>query len=123
METKSFTYRYSAERNREVARIREKYIPREENKLALLKRLDLRVQMAGVLEALCLGIVGALVFGIGMCFALDVFAGGDWLTVLFMALGALLMVPAYPVCQRVAAKRRAELTPEILRLSEELMRS
>ena len=123
MENKSFTYNYSAARNKEVESIRRKYMPREESKLETLKRLDCRVQSAGILEGLCFGIIGALVFGIGMCFFLDVFAGAAWLTALLMVLGAVIMIPAYPIYRRIARKTKAELTPEILRLSEEIMKS
>ena len=123
MENKSFTYNYSAARNKEVESIRRKYMPREESKLEKLKRLDYRVQMAGMIEGLCFGIIGALVFGIGMCFFLDVFAGAAWLTAILMICGTLLMIPAYPIYRRIAHKTKAELTPEILRLSEEIMKS
>ena len=123
MENKSFTYNYSAARNKEVESIRNKYMPREESKLERLKKLDLRVQMAGTIESLCFGIVGALVFGIGMCFFLDVFAGAAWLSALFMIIGSLIMIPAYPIYRRIARKTKAELIPEILRLSEEIMKS
>ena len=118
MENTTFNYTYSAARNKEVESIRNKYIPREESKLERLKKLDLRVQMAGTIESLCFGIVGALVFGLGMCFFLDVFAGAAWLTALLMVLGAVIMIPAYPIYRRIARKTKAELTPEILRLSE-----
>ena len=123
MENKSFTYNYSAARNKEVESIRRKYMPHEESKLETLKRLDYRVQMAGMIEGLCFGIIGALVFGIGMCFFLDVFAGTAWLTAILMICGTLLMIPAYPIYRRIARKTKAELTPEILRLSEEIMKS
>ena len=123
MENNTFSYNYSAVRNKEVESIRRKYMPREESKLERLKKLDLRVQMAGTIESLCFGIVGALVFGIGMCFFLDVFAGAAWLTALLMVLGAVIMIPAYPIYRRIARKTKAELTPEILRLSEEIMKS
>ena len=123
MENKPFTYNYSAMRNKEVESIRRKYLPEEENKLETLKRLDYKVQSAGMIESLCFGIIGALVFGIGMCFFLDVFAGATWITVLFMIIGTLLMIPAYPVYKKIARKTKAELTPEILRLSEEIMKS
>ena len=123
MENKSFTYNYSAARNKEVESIRNKYMPREESKLERLKKLDLRVQMAGTIESLCFGIVGALVFGIGMCFFLDVFAGAAWLSALFMIIGSLIMIPAYPIYRRIARKTKTELTPEILRLSEEIIKS
>ena len=121
MENKSFTYNYSAARNKEVESIRRKYMPREESKLEKLKRLDYRVQMAGMIEGLCFGIIGALVFGVGMCFFLDVFAGAAWLTAILMICGTLLMIPAYPIYRSIAHKTRVELTPEILRLSEEIM--
>ena len=123
MENNTFSYNYSAVRNKEVESIRNKYMPREESKLERLKKLDLRVQMAGTIESLCFGVVGALVFGIGMCFFLDVFAGAAWLTALLMVLGAVIMIPAYPIYRRIACKTKTELTPEILRLSEEIIKS
>ena len=123
MENTTFNYTYSAAINKEVESIRNKYIPREESKLERLKKLDLRVQMAGTIESLCFGIVGALVFGLGMCFFLDVFAGAAWLTALLMVLGAVIMIPAYPIYRRIARKTKAELTTEILCLSEEIMKS
>ena len=123
MENKPFTYNYSAVRNKEVESIRRKYMPHEESKFERLKKLDLRVQTAGMIEGLCFGIIGALVFGVGMCFFLDVFAGAAWLTAILMICGTLLMIPAYPIYRRIAHKTKAELTPEILRLSEEIMKS
>ena len=123
MENKPFTYNYSAVRNKEVKNIRRKYLPEEESKLETLKRLDCKVQSAGMIESLCFGIIGALVFGVGMCFFLEVFAGATWITVLFMIIGTLLMIPAYPIYKKIARKTKAELTPEILRLSEEIMNS
>ena len=122
MENNTFSYNYSAARNKEVENIRKKYMPKEESKIETLKRLDDRVQTAGMIEGLCLGIIGALVFGIGMCFFLEVFAGAVWLTVFFMVIGALLMIPAYPIYRRISRKTKAKLTPEILRLSEEIMK-
>ena len=121
MENTTFNYTYSAVRNKEVESIRNKYMPREESKFERLKKLDLRVQMAGTIESLCFGITGALVFGIGMCFFLDVFSGSSWLTALLMILGTVIMIPAYPIYRKIARKTKAELTPEILRLSEEII--
>ena len=123
MENKPFTYNYSAVRNKEVESIRRKYLPEEESKLETLKRLDYKVQSAGMIESLCIGIIGALVFGIGMCFFLEVFAGVSWLTALLMIVGTLLMIPAYPIYRRIAHRTKEKLTPEILRLSEEIMKS
>lgn len=122
MENKTFSYSYSAQRNKEVENIRKKYVEREESKLEKLKKLDYRVQSAGIIESLCLGIIGSLVFGIGMCFFLGVFSGSGWITALFMTIGTLLMIPAYPVYRSIAIKTKTKLTPEILSLSEEIIK-
>ena len=67
-----FSYQYSAKQNQEVEHIRRKYLPKEENKMETLRRLDTRVQTAGMIPSLCIGVIGCLIFGIGMCFGLDV---------------------------------------------------
>ena len=116
-----FTYHYSAKRNREVEHIRRKYLPKEDNKIDRLRKLDAKVQMAGTIPALCVGIIGCLIFGIGMCFFLDVFPGAAWLAAILMICGTLLMMSAYPIYRHITRRTKAELTPEILRLSEEII--
>ena len=121
MDKKTFIYQYSAEKNKEIEHIRSKYLPKETDKLARIRHLDLQVKTAGQWQALCLGTVGVLLFGIGMCFGLGVFGGATWLAYPFGIIGALVMAPAYPLCRYIAGKTRAALAPEILRLSEELL--
>ena len=123
MENNTFSYNYSAVRNKEVESIRRKYMPHEESKLERLKKLDSKVQSAGMIESLCLGIVGALVFGVGMCFGLDALKGADFLAFLFGIVGTAMMLPAYPLYKRISKKTKARFSPEILRLSEEIMKS
>lgn len=118
----TFTYQYSAKQSREVESIRRKYLPREESKLDRLKKLDKRVQSAGMVPALCVGVIGVLLFGIGLCFGLGVFGGAAFLKFLFGIVGIAVMIPAYPVYKRIAAKTKEDLTPEILQLSEELIK-
>ena len=124
MENKNvFSYRYSAKHSTEAQRIRSKYLPKEESKLERLRGLDRRVRSAGVIEGLVFGVIGALIFGIGLCFGLDVFPGEDVLTLVFMAIGAAIMIPAYPVYKRVARRTKEKLAPEIIRLSDEIIAS
>lgn len=123
MDNTAFSYQYSAAQSKEIESIRRKYLPKEENKMQTLRALDRKAQTAGMTESLLVGIIGCLVFGIGMCFGLDVFGGADWLSLLFGGLGALIMAPAYPLYRRISAKKREKLAPEILRLSEEIMAS
>ena len=92
MENSRFTYQYSAETSREVEDIRKKYLEREESKLERLKRLDGKVRRAGKIQGICIGVIGCLIFGVGMCFGLDALAGADWLTVALCALGAAVLL-------------------------------
>ena len=63
----SFEYTYSAPRQEEIRRIREKYLPPEEDKMELLRRLDNGVTQKATMVSLVVGIVSALVLGVGMC--------------------------------------------------------
>ncbi len=119
----AFNYRYSAAQNKEVEDIRKRYMPQSESKMDRLKKLDSQVQMAGVIQALTIGIIGCLIFGIGMCFFLGVFTGEAWLTALLMIVGTIVMLPAYPTFRYISRTTKERLTPEILRLSEEIMKS
>ena len=69
-----------------------------------------------------LGVLGAIVLGVGMCCTMV--WGGSWFIpgVLIGIVGMLVMASAYPVFNRITKKRREELAPEILKLTDELMK-
>lgn len=117
----TFTYTYSATKNKEIEEIRKKYIPSEDNKIDELKKLDRYVQAAGQLPSLSLGIVGCLMFSFGLCLAMQVIGDSIILGVLLGIIGAIGMIAAYPVFCFVSQKRRTEYAPRILRLTDELM--
>ena len=122
----TFIYRYSAKENMEVQEIRKKYLPREESKFEELKRLDYTVQNSGMMESLCAGIGGALVFGLGMCLAMQVIGSGVFLIALGMLLGIIGMggmLAAYPVYRKVFDKTKQKLAPRILELTAELSKT
>ena len=119
-----FRYTYSAATNREVQDIRKKYMPKEESKLEELKRLDYTVQNSGMIESLCAGIGGVLVFGLGLCFAMQAIGSGVFTTMIGVLLGIIGMVGmlvAYPVYRKISQKAKAEYAPRILKLKDELM--
>ena len=116
----SFSYTYSAKENQEVLNIRKKYMPHEETKMEELKRLDNLVQAAGVMESLCVGIGGCLVFGLGMCLAMEVIGNAMWLGILLGLVGAVGMAAAYPVYRKFFVKAKNEHAPRVLELAAEL---
>lgn len=62
-----FTYAYSARKNREVQAIRDKYMPKPENKLEQLRRLDHSVKRISSTVALTVGMSACLMFGVSLC--------------------------------------------------------
>ncbi len=116
----AFHYTYSASQNQEVLNIRKKYLPKEETKLEELKRLDSLVQNSGVMCSLIFGVGGCLVFGLGMCLAMEVIGHMAWLGVVLGLIGITGMIFAYPVYRKLFAEAKAQHTPRILQLTEEL---
>ena len=119
----TFSYNYSAKENQEVLNIRKKYLPQEESKLEELKRLDNLVQTSGATEALCAGIGGALIFGLGLCLAMQVIGHMVWLGVILGLVGIVGMLAAFPVYRRLLTKAKFQYAPRILQLAEELTRN
>ena len=118
--SESFTYNYSAERQSEIDAIRKKYLPREEqeNKMEQLRKLDTSVGTRALIASMALGILSALVFGVGMCCFL---VWSLWvLGALLCVIGVVGMLVAPWLYRRLVEKRKAEIAPEILRLTEEL---
>lgn len=119
----SFSYSYSAKENKEVQEIRKKYLPQGESKMDELKRFDYTVQTSGIMESFCAGISGALIFGLGLCLAMQVIGNGSFLLILGMLLvflGTVVMIAAYPVYRKIFRKAKAKFTPRILELTNEL---
>ena len=127
MENHSFEYTYSARRQREVEEIRKAYLPKEEDKLEQLYRLHAVPTQKAQAAALAVGIIGALILGTGMSLCmteLSVFLGDAAMIVGIPVgiAGMVLMALAYPIYSRILKRNREKIAPEILRLSEELLK-
>lgn len=126
----SFKYTYSAKEQDEIRRIRQKYQDREENGISRLRKLDAKVSQKATMVSLVLGIVGVLVMGTGMSLIMTEFGSLLGLTgvlglvvgVIIGLVGIIMVVLAYPVYNTVLKKEREKIAPEILRLTEELMK-
>ncbi len=118
-ENKSFAYSYSAKQQAEIKNIREKYIPREEDKMEQLRRLDAGVTQKGTVITLIVGVLSALVLGTGMCCCLvwEMYLPG----VLIGVMGIIGVSVTYPLYVYIVKKEREKVAPAILRLADELM--
>ena len=126
----NFKYTYSAKEQDEIKRIRQIYQVREEDGMSKLRKMDAKVSQKATVVSLVLGIVGALVMGSGMSLImtnLGTILGMTDIASMIVggvvgSFGILLAALAYPVYSVVLKKERAKIAPEILRLTEELMK-
>ena len=122
MENKAnFSYTYSAKEQEEIKKIREKYVPKEADKMEQLRRLDASVTQKGTMISLVVGIIGALVLGVGMCCCL-VWTKLFVLGIIVGIIGIAVVSVAYPIYNYVTKKEREKIAPEIIRLTDELMK-
>lgn len=127
-----FHYTYSAKEQEEIKAIRKKYAAPDENedKMAQLRRLDASVTQKATTVSLVLGIIGALILGTGMSFAMTdigtiigLSEGMAMLVgVVIGIVGVVLVCAAYPIYNRIVKKEQEKIAPEIIRLTDELIK-
>ena len=55
--SQKFEYTYSAQQQEEIERIRNKYLPKKEDKMQTLRRLDQSVEKFGTMAAIVVGLL------------------------------------------------------------------
>ena len=127
-----FSYTYSAKEQAELKRIRDKYTAstEAEDKMARLRRLDASVTNTAQAVALVFGVVGTIILGCGMSLILTDLAqildlSSDTAMLIGIAVGivgGILASLAYPIYTAIVKAKRKKLAPEIIRLTDELMK-
>ena len=131
-ENNGFQYAYSAREQAELKRIRDKYTaPAEvDDKMARLRRLDASVTRSAQTVALVFGVIGTLLLGFGMSLVMTelseilALSGNEAMLVGITVgvVGGVLAGLAYPIYCAIAKAKCKKLAPEIIRLTDELMK-
>ena len=128
MENKEgFSFTYSAEQQKEIEAIRKKYLSREEDKMEQLRRLHAVPTQKAQAASIAVGVIGALIMGTGMSLCMTELSGFLGGTAMFIGIpvgiaSMILVALSYPIYNRVLKKQRERIAPEILRLSDELLK-
>lgn len=122
-----FSYTYSAERQQEIEHIRRKYLPKAEDKMEQLRRLHHSATQKAQAASIAVGVIGSLILGTGMSLCMTELSGFLGGTAMFVGIpvglaGIVMVALAYPVYNRVLKKERQRIAPEILRLTDELLK-
>lgn len=125
MENKNdFEYKYvalSIEERKEIESIKNSYLPKDKslNKLDYLKKLDNKVKSIPTMLSLIVGIVGLLLFGLGLAMILE------WhLTAFGVIVSAIGLIPislAYLTYQKSLKYLKDKYSQEILEISNDLL--
>ena len=87
-----------------------------------LRRLDRSVTKPGTVISLIVGIVSSLILGVGMSCVM-VWADTFFIPgIIIGIIGIFGVIAAYPIYTHITKKQREKLAPEIMRLSDELMK-
>ena len=124
MEKKKFEFKYSApsaEERKEIEYIQSQYKEKNKSmtKLEYLRKLDGKVKNIPVCVSLVLGVVGLLIFGLGLTMILE------WnLVVWGVIIGVISLIPmgfAYFSYEKLSKKLKDKYKDEILDLTNELL--
>ena len=124
MENKQFNYTYRApteEERREIESIKRQYeAPKtEEGKLERLRKLNNYVNGLATAVSLVVGVIGLLIFGLGLAMVLE-WSLLIW-GILVMVVGIPPIAIAYPLYNKILKRNKEKYGQEILQLSEELL--
>ncbi len=103
--------------------IAKDYAPKDNSKIVALKKLDNRAKLPSTIFAYTCGIVSTLVFGTGMCFAIQVIGGGMVGMMLGIIIGIIGLIGCgvnYPIYKKLLKKGKSKYAYEIVQLAREI---
>ena len=103
--------------------IAKDYAPKESSKLVALKKLDSRAKLPATVFTYSWGIVFALIFGTGMCLAMQVIGSGLGGMILGIVVGIVGLIGCgvnYPIYKKMLEKGKAKYAYEIVQLAREI---
>ena len=103
--------------------IAKDYAPKENSKIVALKKLDNRAKLPATIFTYSCGIISALVFGTGMCLAMQVIGNGLTGMVLGIIIGIIGMIGCsvnYPIYKKMLEKGKAKYAFEIVELARQI---
>ena len=116
----AFEFDYSAKKQKEIEEIKKKYLPKEEDKMETLRKLDRSAEQKGTMYSVIVGTIGTMLLGIGMSITMTGAAAYMVLGIIIGLIGIGVLVPAYPIFKKVTEEQRKKIAPQILALTEEL---
>ena len=100
--------------------IAKDYAPKDSSKIVALKKLDNKAKLPATIFTFSCGIISALVFGTGMCLAMQVIGSSMVLGVIIGILGLIGCGINYPIYKKMLEKGKAKYAYEIVELARQI---
>ena len=104
--------------------IANEYAPKEASKVVALRKLDAKAKLPASIFTYTLGVVSALVFGLGMCLAMGQIGDGTALSfimgIIVGIVGMIGMAANYPIYKRILESGKKKYAFEIIELAKEI---
>ena len=103
--------------------IAKEYAPKDNSKIIALRKLDAKAKLPATIFTYTLGILSALVAGLGMCLSMQVIGGTVGLTVLGIFLGVIGFAGAgvnYPLYKKMLEEGKKKYAFEIVELARQI---
>ena len=104
--------------------IANEYAPKGTSKVVALHKLDVRAKLPATVFTYSVGILSALVFGVGMCLTMGQIGSGTTgsfvLGIIVGVLGMVGMSINYPIYKRILANGKKKYAFEIMELAKEI---
>ena len=106
--------------------IAKEYAPKDSSKIVALRKLDKKAKMPATIFTYTWGIIFALVFGTGMCFAMQVLGSGIIGMVIGIIVGIIGMIGCgvnYLIYKKMLENGKKKYAYEIVELAREISES
>lgn len=130
IQNESFNYTYSAKQQKEIEAIRKKYMPANEDKMEQLRKMDRNVSNKATMLSIIVGVIGTLIMGAGMSLAMTNIGSSMGMSttaslvvgIIVGVIGMVILGLAYPIYNYKIKMEREKIAPEIIRLTDELLK-
>lgn len=100
------------------------YAPKDDSKVIVLRKLDAKAKLPATVFTYTVGILCALIAGVGMCLSMKVIGSGSSVSfvlgVIIGLIGLAGMGINYPVYKKMLAKGKQKYAFEIMELAKEI---
>ena len=100
--------------------IAKEYAPKDNSKIIALRKLDAKAKLPATIFTYTCGIISALVFGTGMCLAMQVIGNSMLLGIIIGIVGILGCSINYPIYKKMLENGKKKYAYEIVELAREI---